>query len=180
CSITQTTTTTGTVSLGTTNGSSDNAVITTVAGGDDPILATQGISLPMTSPFSDDCSNKAIRLNQADGGGPDAVSARKKFVAGEVLSFDFASFLENPPSHPHDEQPYFQVNVYDNQGNLIQKRCIVSNPEDCIFHYVGSFGGHKDVLYSEWSTVILDTREIRGEVGTVEFVASWCYRSGHA
>src|SRR5699024_4205491 len=59
CSITQTTTTMGTVSLGTTNGSSDNAVITTVAGGDDPILATQGISLPMTSPFSDDCSNKA-------------------------------------------------------------------------------------------------------------------------
>lgn len=161
------------INQGTLNGvagSADRAVA--VSPGFDPILQPLGHDLERTSPFGN--STYGLRLNNGlNNPGHIVVHARKDFVAGEVLTLDFATILEDP-SHPLPDQPYFQVNIYDAQRNVIQTRCVVADPNDCIFIDAGS-----NILYSEWSTIKLDTREIQGEPAILELMSAWCEWTGH-
>src|SRR5690554_5554120 len=162
------------IALGPLNGTVGNASrAVRVTPGMDPWLQNQGagFDLPRTSPFATN-STSAMRLNSPAAQYAITI-ARKEFVAGEVITMDFATVLEDP-SHPLPEQPFFQVNIYDEDLNIIQTRCVLADPNDCIFHDAGN-----DILYSDWSTIKLDTREIQGEPAMVELIAAWCEWTGH-
>ncbi len=104
-------------------------------------------------------------------------SVTKKIIAGEVFSFKFNMVLENPQSHDHEEMPFAQINIYDLQGNLLQSRCMVSDVNDCIFKAQGS--GSSPTLYSGWTCLKMNTASYIGQPLKIEFIASWCKRSGH-
>ncbi|PZD78621.1 gliding motility-associated C-terminal domain-containing protein [Mesonia sp. K7] len=122
-------------------------------------------------------SEYGFRLNNGAGQGSANGKVNhmtKEFIAGEVFVFNFAAVFQNPLNHEYDEQPYFYVAIYDENGDLYTSRCIVSQPSDCIF-----FGSAGDVLYSEWSCMKLNTLPLIGEKATVQFTMGDCTLGGH-
>ena len=165
-------------------------------GQDDVALVTQGfdpthinsagnptITLPnhpRTNP-DNPRSTHALRINRgAEYGGPDGktniTSMSKDFIAGEVFAFSFSMILQNP-NHSYEQQPFGQVNLYDENDNLIQTRCLVSDPDDCIFNKAGS--GTGEVLYSNWSCMKLSTADFIGQHLRAEFITAFCTPTQH-
>lgn len=136
----------------------------------DPDLPNNLSKTNPNNPFS----TKGIRLN--NDGLARIVSMSKEFVAGEVFLFNFSLIMENP-GHRYDEQPFFQVRIYDKNNQLVQSRCIVSSPDDCVFNNVGT--GFDSNVYSDWSCLKLSTRSIQGQAARVEFTVADCTRTGH-
>lgn len=133
---------------------------------EDPSIA----GITRTDP-ADIYSSKGIRLN--NNGNGQVLHMTKEFVAGEVFSFRFALLLENPSGHNYEQQPYFQVRIYDKNNNVVQERCIVSSPTDCVFN-VG-----QNPLYAEWSCLKLNTLGIQGEYARAQITVADCTQSGH-
>ncbi|MDR6302011.1 hypothetical protein, partial [Mesonia maritima] len=140
-----------------------------------------------TSPFG--CSDNAIRLNQYDIANPGGPSGQvsdwtgttlvKEFIAGEVLTFDFLLMFNNPPNHDFASQPSLTIKLFDETGALVQSRCIVSDPEDCIFTQVPGTTGYNTTLVSDWSCVKLNTIELQGQASKVEITVTDCDQGGH-
>ncbi|MBB4119725.1 gliding motility-associated-like protein [Mesonia hippocampi] len=129
----------------------------------------------MTANPSNSLSKFGLRLNDSSTSGSDDVThVVKEFVAGEVFSFNFAMILENPDGHTYEEQPFVQVRLYDEFGNLYATRCMVSQQDDCIFYQETS-----DLLYSEWSCVKFNTLGLIGRKARVEITVGDCTLSGH-
>lgn len=149
----------------------------------DSHLSQYGIILPTSNPYTDNCSRYSLRLNDTSVGGYVA-KMRSEFIAGDVLAFDFALVLENPTGHLTD-QPFMNVRVFDEFGNLVQERCIVSDPEGCVFFDVSEQNGPNDqdpsqtVLYSEWSSVKMNTAAIQGKKAVLEVSIADCGASAH-
>ncbi|MBT0607271.1 T9SS type B sorting domain-containing protein [Aequorivita echinoideorum] len=119
-------------------------------------------------------SNHAIRLN-SNTSGAKITAMNKEFIAGQVFVFNFALVLENPAGHSFEEQPFAQIRLYDQNNNVVQQRCLVSDPNDCIFIPAGS----SSTLYSEWSCIKLNTFDYSGEPLRAEFIVSWCELTAH-
>lgn len=122
-------------------------------------------------------SEYGLRINNGDGhsspnGNVDHVT--KDFIAGEVFVFNFATILENPPSHDYDEQPYLYIAIFDENGDKFTSRCVVSQTEDCIL-----FGTAGDILYSDWSCLKINTLPLQGQKATVQFTVADCTLGGH-
>ncbi|MDR6302012.1 hypothetical protein, partial [Mesonia maritima] len=137
-----------------------------------------GLPITRTSPFG--CSDYGIRINDYNptygtGSADTAGTLVKEFVAGEVMTFDFSMLMYNP-GHSDIQQPHLMMRLYDDSDNLVQTRCIVSDPEDCIFKEVPSNG---DVLYSDWSCVKLNTIELQGQPARIELTVGDCPLSIH-
>src|SRR5690625_2288392 len=163
-------------------------------GTDDAVLVTEGmdpphinrgaqITIPNLSRTNPDnpLSTHAFRLNRgAEYGDPDGntniTSMSKEFIAGQVFVFNFALIIQNP-NHAYHQQPFAQVTLYDQNDNIIQRRCLVSDPEDCIFNPIGS--GSSQVLYSDWSCMKLNTTDYIGEPVRAEFVTAYCTPTQH-
>jgi|LSQX01.2.fsa_nt_gb gliding motility-associated-like protein len=155
-----------------------------VTAGNDPTLMCMGIPFPRTSPLGDTCSKFSMRLNRnipntSQNSG--IVTMRKEMIAGEVLAFDFAILMENPVHHiPTQTEPFFQVKVYDMNNNVIEERCIKANNGDCILNEEPNLPGSPyTLLYSNWSCVKMNTREVQGQKIRVEFSASTCQPDFH-
>ncbi len=152
-------------------GTNDEAVFTTP--GPDP---TPNIQVTRTNPDNPQSAH-GFRLNRPASGDDVITSMSKEFIAGEVFVFNFSLILENPAGHDYDEQPFAQVRLYDQNNNIIQQRCLVSDPNDCIFIPTGS--GSNVTLYSEWSCMKLNTFAYQGQPLRAEFIVSWCELSAH-
>src|SRR5699024_7113933 len=100
----------------------------------------------------------------------------KSFIAGEIFSFSFSLVLEDP-SHEYHEQPFAQVNLYDENDNLIQTRCLVSDPDDCIFNLLDSSGS--EILYSDWTCMKMNTASHIGQPLRAEFITAYCTPTAH-
>src|SRR5690554_3422735 len=165
-------------------------------GTDDAVLVTQGMdpthinsagnptvtlpNLSRTNPANPN-STHAFRLNRgAEYGGPDGntniTSMSKEFIAGQVFVFNFALVIQNP-DHAYHQQPFAQVTLYDQDDNIIQRRCLVSDPNDCIFNSIGS--GFSQILYSDWSCMKLNTTDYIGQPIRAEFVTAFCTPTQH-
>jgi len=160
-----------------------NDVVNYVSPGLNEWLASNGVYIPTTSPFG--CSDKSIKLNNDDGGSRTRTTMVKEFVAGEVLSFDFM-FLMDDPGHPTiQEQPFVTIKLYDENGGLVQSRCVVADPENCIFNVITSTskpggGSHNlSIVYSDWSCVKLNTIELQGQKARLEITTGDCIYSVH-
>lgn len=148
-------------------------VSTATPGADAFMMNTYGIYVDRTSPLSG-CSTNSIKLNDSSGGSRTASTLQKTFVAGEVMVFDFVLIVEDP-SHAADDQPFMTIRLYDDSTNqLIQQRCIVSNPDDCIFTDAGG-----SLLYSAWSCLKMNTIELQGQSARVEITIGDCDAGAH-
>lgn len=162
-------------------------------GTDDAVLVTQGfdpthinnagnptVTIPGLTRTNPDnpLSTHAFRLNRgAEYGGPggntNITSMSKEFIAGQVFVFNFALIIQNP-NHDYHQQPFAQVTLYDQNDNIIQRRCLVSDPSDCIFDSVGT-----GLLYSDWSCMKLNTMDYIGQPVRAEFVTAYCTPTQH-
>jgi len=165
------------------NYSSSNDMVNFASPGLNSILQANGVNIPTTSPFA--CSEKSIKLNDDDNGSRSRTTMVKEFVAGEVMSFDFM-FMMNDPGHPTTaEQPFVTFQLYDEAGNLVQNRCIIADPENCIFNTINNAsapGGGSiptPVVYTEWSCVKLNTIELQGQAARLEVTVGDCIYTVH-
>lgn len=177
--------------MGPLNGISDEAVV--VGTGDDESLSGYGISHSRTNPNNPN-STKAIRMNFAISGigstfqspnSANVITMSKEFVAGEVFVFNYSMVLQNPTGHSFEQQPFFQVRLYDQNNNIVQSRCVISSNVDCVFLDVanvnpaGATDPSETTLFTEWSCFKLNTASIQGEAARVEFTVADCTLSGH-
>ncbi|MGH1385433.1 T9SS type A sorting domain-containing protein [Kordia sp.] len=145
-----------------------NADYTIVNQGIDPELWSDGVSVRRT--FNN--SPQAIKLNKSSGGF-DVTHMQRTFNINENnLSINFSLILENPAGHP-SRQPFFRIRLYDANGNIFFERCIISDPNNCIFTAVGS------TLYSDWRCINIDTQNLIGQNATLEFSIVDCGQAGH-
>lgn len=162
--------TTPTFTRGTTDGNNEGMLVTA---GFDPNVP----GLSRTNP-DNPYSTYGIALNRETSSSTSPTTANvitmaKEFVAGEVFVFNFALVLVNP-NHNYEEQPFFQVRIYDEFGNQIQSQCLVSREDDCIFGDAGN-----TVLFSDWSCMKMNTIAYQGQKLRAEFTVADCTRSGH-
>lgn len=156
-----------------------------VTPGPDPTLDDLGIYHPRTSPRGANCSAYSLRLNRnlrnkTQNSG--IVYFEKEFVAGEVFAFDFSMVMENPTHHiGANAEPYFQVQVLGENGQLIESRCVKADTDDCILHEVGPYplGHRENTLYTEWSCLKVNTIEAQGQKVTARIIASTCKPDFH-
>ena len=161
-----------------------------IATGDDAVLVTPGMDAPYrnqggtvlgqlpltrTNP-NNPASTHAMRIGRGVEYATAITGLEKKFIAGEVFVFNFALIMENP-SHSYEDQPFGQVNLYDANNNLVQTRCLVSDPNDCIFKTNGT--GSSNVLYSTWSCMKMNTFQYLGQPLRAEFITAFCHPSQH-
>lgn len=162
-------------------GPNDDAVLVT-PGIDPPHINNAGnpnglsTSLSRTNP-NNPASAYGLRVHRgAEYGGPNSTQAitamQKDFIAGEVFVFNFALVLQNP-NHAYHQQPFAQVRIYDQNDNVVQQRCLVSDPNDCIF------SGSGNLLYSEWSCMKLNTIEYIGQPLRAEITVAYCTPTQH-
>lgn len=166
-------------------GPNDDAVLVT-PGIDPPHIATGGGPNGRTTPLTrtnpnNPASAYGLRVHRgAEYGGPGGTQAitamRKDFIAGEVFVFNFALVLQNPNHQPH-EQPFAQIRLYDMNDNVLQERCLISDPNDCIFNIVGT--GTQMLLYSDWSCMKLNTFDYIGEPLRAEITVAYCTPTQH-
>lgn len=160
----------------TRGGVDTNSEAQVVTSGFDPNIP----GLPRTNP-DNPFSTYGLALNrELSGSSPSSanvITMSKEFVAGEVFVFNFALVLQNPSGHDYEEQPFFQVRLYDDQGNQIQSQCLVSRPDDCIFNQNGS--GTTLILFSDWSCMKMNTIAYQGQKIRAEFSIADCTLTGH-
>lgn len=174
----QLTSTTPTVPIGATNGMGENAAF--VTSGTDPNLLTNGVTLSRTNPAN---PNSTVGMILSGTGlyavnAAEEITMTKEFIAGEVFVFNYSLILQNPPSHDYEDQPFFQVRLYDQNGSLLQTRCIVSTPDDCVF-ITANPGGGVPLYYTDWSCFKFNTSGIIGEAARIEFTIADCTAQGH-
>ncbi|SHJ28324.1 hypothetical protein SAMN04488096_1411, partial [Mesonia phycicola] len=165
------------------NYSTSNDPINYASPGMNEWLAANGVNISTTSPFG--CSSKSIKLNNDNNGSRSRTTMVKEFVAGEVLSFDFM-FLMDDPGHTYiEQQPFVTIKLYDENSNLVQSRCVIADPENCIFNTInsavkpnGSTHG-TPIVYSDWSCLKLNTIELQGQAARLEITTGDCIFSAH-
>ena len=158
---------------------------TLVSQGSDPdLLANFGVNLPRT--FNG--TSQAIKLNRSVGdfldGGRDVTHMRRNFTVNENnLSINFSLILENPNHITNlpgggtkDEQPFFRVRLFDVAGNIVYERCIVSDPNNCIFTGAGN---NNQTLFSGWQCLNINTQNLINQQVTLELSIVDCGLNGH-
>ncbi|MDR6302008.1 T9SS type B sorting domain-containing protein [Mesonia maritima] len=149
------------VAMSAVDATANNSVATLVTPGPDPNAPINRVN-PNTPN-----SQYALRINDPTSG-LDTSHMEKEFVAGEVISFDYA-FVLNDPDHDPESQPYVNIALYDQNGDLFAQRCVISQPSDCILiETSGAF------LYSEWSCIKINTLDVIGEKARMVITTSDC------
>ncbi|NBV13212.1 MAG: hypothetical protein EBS07_03985, partial [Sphingobacteriia bacterium] len=107
-----------------------------------------------------------------------------------ALIYSFAAVLQDP-GHPVQEQPRFQVNIRDGQGNALSCGSYTyisgqnipfqtytnnnnNNNNNYYYYYYGS-----SVLYRDWSTFAIDLTAYIGQTITIEYSTADCGFGGH-
>jgi hypothetical protein len=153
----------------------------------DPTLnsATYGfIQVPTISPNG---AKRSIKLNNNAGGYDVTTMSRDIFIDDPFFEYEFSLMLQASGHLSTQEEPVFTVRIYDLSGNLIQQRCIISQP-NCIFkvaHRKG-FGNTEDIYYTDWMcdrmdvfALVDDKPNEKGFNARVEFTIADCGRGGH-
>lgn len=160
------------IPLGTPNATQNPNLAVPVTQGVDQELSGSGVNLPRTSPFNPN-SKHAVRVGNHDTGVSDIITMTKEFIAGEVVVFNYAIVLETG-GHPYEIQPFFEARLYDQNDNLIQRRCIVSSDDDCIF--LTDAGSN---YYTTWSCLKFNTRDLQGQKARIEITTADCEDTIH-
>lgn len=143
----------------------------------DPLLATNGITLPRVKN-----GRYAIRLGNSQDGQYDVTKMTRQFVVDEIyLGYAFALVLENG-GHLNEEDPtksknpYYQVILRDNSNNnqVVFERRVMANPNNPLFNQSGT-----NILYTDWECEYIDTSNLIGHTVTLEIYLADCGEGGH-
>lgn len=162
----------GPIPLGPTNGGGPTDYIVRTTPGFD----TRVPMIQRTSPFAQ-CGTDSFRINNTSR--QNVVALKKTFIAGEVLTFDFALVLQNPSGHDrYTQQPFFVINIFDETGALFKTQCVTSSPDECLFNV---YNGDPDgvIVWSDWSCVKFNTIELQGQKAKLEMIVGDCTLTGH-
>lgn len=165
-SFTGATTTTSFSTIGSPSSGADQHYITN--GGTD----TYGF--PMVYPGGS-CS---AAIGDFSGLGYDAAQIRQTFLVSSgdaILTLNYAVALEDG-GHAANEQPYFRMRVYDQNGQSITCAAYEAVAGD------GQSGWQTSGIwqYKPWSTVFIPLAPYLGQNVTVEFTVGDCSQGGHA
>lgn len=122
--------------------------------------------------------NFSLRLGNSINGG-EADRIEQQFLvtpANANFSYRYAVVLEDP-NHPINQQPSFQVEMFDTLNNLVP----------CTYFYVaagqnipGFFNSTTPgVIYKPWTTVLVDLTPYIGQNITIRFTTFDCSLGGH-
>ncbi|WP_394908067.1 hypothetical protein, partial [uncultured Mesonia sp.] len=95
----------------------------------------------------------------------------KEIIAGQSFSFDYALGMEDATNTnlPPIELPFFKVQIWDQNNNLVSEQCIAFERNSCRF--IEAPGG-LGLNYTLWTCMELDTSSIAGQAATVVFAMS--------
>lgn len=97
-----------------------------------------------------------------------------------LLIVRYAVVLENPNGHPHDEEPYFRLEVLDEDGEIIDHSCGQAE-----FSYSDGVNAGwnmtKDnkAAWKDWTTIGVNLQPYDGQHVKVRFITYDCSQSGH-
>jgi hypothetical protein len=150
--------------------SGEQGVSAVVGVGDDPLLASWGVNIPMV------CSgNYAARINNTYASGIFSTITQSAVWNDSHMYFAWSAILEEP-GHEHDAEPHFLITLHDDTAGVdLYSIVIASDTAPQTFQTVG---GYK---YSGWQVVDLDVAAA-GAVGhtlTLRLLASGCAYGAH-
>jgi Secretion system C-terminal sorting domain len=96
----------------------------------------------------------------------------------DIFQFQFASVMEDP-GHQWDYQPYFMVNFYDQNNNLLTCCGDTIWAGDTTVPYIISANTVSPILYRRWTPLSVNLSAYVGQTMTVEFVNADCGYGGH-
>jgi hypothetical protein len=155
---------------GTLNGNTESVVLT---GGTDP---NKGFSL--VSPLG----GKVARINGpfiGDGNGSVNLISRTFSVTSSNANFQYAhlTILENCNSLCN-LQTYFNVSLYDQNGNSINNKNVIANGSSCSLTASG-FTLTPPFYFNNWQIQTVNLSAYIGQLVTIEFSAGDCVQVGH-
>ena len=142
------------------------------------------LQIPTLSPNG---GSRAIKLNNNNGGGDVTTMSRDILINDNLLEYEFSLMLQNSNHAGTNQQPIFKVEIFDLNGNLIQQRCVISQP-DCNFT-IAPFNldpaDARSILFTDWIcdavdvSALIDAPVVNGVNATVTFTIADCGRNGH-
>jgi hypothetical protein len=148
---------------------------------------TTPVLVPTISPNG---GHSSIKLNNNGSGSDVTTMSRRMLITDPTLEYEFSLMLQASGHLMDRREPIFTVRIYDLNRNLIQRRCIISQP-DCIFNVAESEGGGRagnsnDVYYTGWMCDAIDVSALvglppdaNGVNAIVEFTIADCGYGGH-
>jgi len=147
------------------------------ASGSDPIA---GPLIPYSPPLGGTCA--MIGDGPTPGAGVGILQQSFTVSASNpLLTLQYAVMLENP-NHPGYEQPWFQIQVLDENGNEIPgcgQYLIVSGAGIPGFIPLNYAAGGDTIYCKQWTTAFVPLNNYIGQCVTVVFTASDCALGGH-
>jgi gliding motility-associated-like protein len=117
-------------------------------------------------------------IGDFDEGGSNASVLRQTFLVSSndaVIILNYAAVLEDP-NHSTNEQPYFRVRVYDQNGNVLSCGSYEAFAGDGQSGWQSSSG----VSYLPWTTIFIPLNAFIGQNIEVEFTVGDCSLGGHS
>ena len=151
--------------------SSNQAMITT--SGNDPLAG-----FPMVSP-SPGMGSYSVRLGDGDQGGAVGVCLEQKFSvtsSNALFLYNYAVVINGGISHPANEQPFFKVDIYDCNGNIIPcGQYLVVGGLNSGFTQIGTSSKY----FKNWTPVFVDLTPYIGSCITVKYSVADCSLGAH-
>lgn len=120
-----------------------------------------------------------VRLGNSNVGAEAEVLRKVIHVteANKLFLYQYAVVLEDP-GHPSDEQPKFEVKLYDSQNNIVSPiECglykVVAGPE------TENWKSFNEVKFKDWTTIGIDLSTYLNQKITIEFYVQDCAQGGH-
>jgi hypothetical protein len=155
--------------------------ITSASSGNDPVC---GAFIPQLCPFGGNYSVEIGDYNNPNYGVGILEQSFNVTPTNCGLTYNYAVVLENPPGHGHYGQPYFQVSIYDQNGNAIPS-CGSNMVTGDSAYSQGNFKGFYyaadgDTCYCRpWTGVFVSLKRYIGQCVTIKVLAADCYAGGH-
>jgi len=159
------------------NTGNDYQIALQTAGGVDPVA---GALIPLTPPLG----GLATRIGDGPKNGHGVGILSQSFTvsaSNPILTVQFAVVLENP-SHITTEQPFFQMEVLDQNGNPVTScgQYFVVSGSGLIGFKGIYYAPNRDTVYCRpWSTAFVPLNAYIGQCITVRFKAADCALGAH-
>tara|TARA_Y100000589_G_scaffold187124_1_gene177193 strand:- start:25651 stop:29199 length:3549 start_codon:yes stop_codon:yes gene_type:complete len=132
-------------------------------------------AFPVVNP---DGGSYSLMIGDGTGVGARAAAVSQTFLVDSnsaSFTYSYALVLEDPSGHTLGEKPFFKVNVYDQNGNIIpcgdyQVIATANDPD-----FIAYSGGY----YLPWRTTFAPLDAYIGQNVTIEFIVGDCDQGGH-
>jgi gliding motility-associated-like protein len=154
--------------------------LTSVAGGNDAVLAANGISMPVVFPGTQYAARLSSTWPQAVNDAPDAETMSYQFVvtpANCVFTYHYAVLL-NDGGHAANAQPYFNITMNASTSGSIACAAYDVNastaPNIGGFNTITDANGAGTILYKTWTSVTVPLNAYIGQTVTITFTTRSC------